>query len=182
MRSDRVLCFLPFVLEFCSMSMLPWRFWRDGRGLYNFWCIYIFLFRLRPYIGLAYGRWGWLDLSGVTIKVNIVSCSCLKSGKIATRHGAKKFGMPWALHIWNEAGGTQFIERKGMVEPALYRYDILMKCFPLEKNVSKTGGGCHYWKETRIFFCHPKFGGLTYDDVAWKKLCAYQGMYHGLPF
>ncbi len=43
--------------------MLIPRFLRDACRLYSFWCIYIFLFRLRPYIGLAYGRWGWLDLT-----------------------------------------------------------------------------------------------------------------------
>ena len=33
-------------------------------GFGIFWCTYIFsLFRLRPYIGLACGRWGWLDLT-----------------------------------------------------------------------------------------------------------------------
>ena len=54
---------LPCFLDFCSMWMLLPRFLRDACRLYCFWCIYIFLFRLRPYIGLAYGRWGWLDLT-----------------------------------------------------------------------------------------------------------------------
>ena len=31
-------------------------------GFGIFCCIYFSLFRLRPYIGLACGRWGWLDL------------------------------------------------------------------------------------------------------------------------
>ena len=46
---------LPCFLDFCSM-------YARCRRLYRFWHLYFF-FRLRPYIGLACGRWGWLDLT-----------------------------------------------------------------------------------------------------------------------
>ena len=66
MRPDGTLfCRVSWISALCNYFFdVLWEMLVGCTGFSIFWCTYIFsLFRLRPYIGLACGRWGWLDLT-----------------------------------------------------------------------------------------------------------------------
>ena len=71
MRPDGTLfCRVSWISALCNYFFdVLWEMLVGCTGFGIFWCTYIFsLFRLRPYIGLACGRWGWLDLTWPNFK------------------------------------------------------------------------------------------------------------------
>ena len=65
MRPDGTLfCRVSWISAPCNYFFdVLWEMLVGCTGFGIFCCIYFSLFRLRPYIGLACGRWGWLDLT-----------------------------------------------------------------------------------------------------------------------
>ena len=79
MRPDGTLfCRVSWISALCNYFFdVLWEMLVGCTGFVIFWCTYIFfLFRLCPYIGLACGRSGWLDLTWLDLTWLGINWSC----------------------------------------------------------------------------------------------------------
>ena len=133
--------------------LLP-RFLRDACKLYSHWYVHTcvrFLFRLRPYIGLAYDRWGWLDLTWPWYRWELVwnlLWFVLETGVSPIHHWIQR-----VLH-WQPVGQRRLGRPKLCWESKLemyWRYQGLVHWAVAAQN-------CEFWKQhlnTFFDFCCP---------------------------